>query len=526
MTKQNSHPENDPQSNQEKKVSRRKVLKGAMYTTAAAGAFGATVAQGQEDNNLLEAQTEESTPGYGYSDTLKQSIAEASTGNAGAKTTYHEPDRAMISNLEPYQVTVREWEEAKNMRFVMADTHLFHTYATVHPSDPMPLNLVGGFDPKLMMVDDIRPNKKISMYNVMRDRAAIQSYVIMNKRGEILSEDYWSNTEPTTQHHVMSAHKSFSSMLAFAAAEAGHFKMSDPIGKYVPEMGGTKFENISIQHFSDMTAGIWDLPKSRDNYHNWGMAGLTLGSWDSHMAVAVGYNGLVKNKDGEMVPPPDAYGQLNNFSEWLTMFVSEVEPDGEPGDFYAYRDVNTEMLGRVVVNTTGMPYAEAFDKFIWSKGGFNNDVSFFINQEKESAASGSMNVCARDFAIGSFLMVNDGKNWKGDQVIPKSYVDAVKEGDEIVREAWAKREYEANVYPQAFYKNQWRTVTDPETGRTFSTMIGVNGNYSAFDHETGNIIALQGAYREPTGFAYVQVYVRDIIQPIFDKLAADQVASK
>ncbi len=439
--------------------------------------------------------------------------------SAAGKTTYHDPDGELIKNLEPYSVTVGAWEEAKNMRFVMADAHLFHAHATVHPSDPMPLRLVGGFDPAQMMVDDILPNKSITMYNVMRDRASVQSYVIMNRRGEILSEDYWSNTAPTTQHHVMSAHKSFSSMLAFAVAEAGYFKMSDPVGKYVPELRETRFEGIPIQHFSDMTAGIWDLPRSRDDYHNWGMTGLTAGSWDSHMAVAVGYNGLVRNEDGNMVPPPDAYGQINDFGEWLQMFVREVEPDGEPGEFYAYRDVNTEMLGRVVVNTTGMPYAEAFERFIWSRGGFNYDVSFFINQEKESAASGSMNITARDFAIGSFLMVNDGRNWKGDQVIPKSYVDAVKNGDEVVKRAWTQREYEHQVYPQAFYKNQWRTMTDPDTGRTSSTMIGVNGNYSAFDHDTGNIIALQGAYREHTGFAYVQVYVRDIIQPILEELA-------
>ncbi len=445
----------------------------------------------------------------------------AATAMGAQAVTYHEPDPQMVKNLERYGVTVANWEEAKFMRFSMADAQLYHYHAIAHPDlvNAMPLKVVGGFDPKDMMVDDIRPNKKISMYNVMRDRAAIQSYVIMNKDGEILSEDYWSNTEETTNHHVMSAHKSFSSMLAFAVAEAGYFKMSDPIGKYTPELRGTGFENVSIQHFADMTAGVWDLPKSRENYHNWGMTGLTTGSWDSHMAVSVGYNGLVKDKDGNLVPPADAYGQLNNFSEWLTMFGKEVKPSAPAGTFYAYRDVNTEMLGLVVTRTTGMPYAEAFEKFIWEKGGFNYPVSFFVNQEHESAASGSMNITARDFAIGAYLMVNNGKNWKGEQVFPKHYVDAVKNGDEVVKKAWSDREYEALVYPQAFYKNQWRTVTDPGTGKTFSTMIGVNGNFSAFDHETGNIIALQGAYREPTGYAYVQTYVREVIQPIFDELA-------
>lgn len=455
---------------------------------------------------------------------LLLSVCAALATSAYAGVTYHEPNQEMLKNLSRYQVSPANWEEAKNMRFTMADAQLFHHHSVVTPDGKikMPLKNIGTFDPARMMVDDIRPGKKISMYNVMRDRAAIQSYVIMNKDGEILSEDYWSNTEETTNHHIMSAHKSFTSMLAFAVAEAGYFKMSDPIGKYVPVFKGTKFENVAIQHFSDMTAGVWDLPKSRENYHNWGMTGLTAGSWDSGMAVSVGYNGLVKQKDGSFLPPKDAYGQLNNFSEWLKVFAKVVKPSAAPGEFYAYRDVNTEMLGLVVVRTTKMPYSEAFDKFIWQKGGFNYPVSFFVNQEKESASAGSMNVTARDFAIGSYLMVNGGKNWKDEQVIPKSYIDAVKNGDSVVKRAWGQREYEAKIIPQAFYKNQWRTVTDPKTGKTLSTMIGVNGNFSAFDHETGNIIAVQGAYREPTGYAYIEVYVKEVIQPIFNELAKMQ----
>ncbi len=100
MTQQNSHPENDPQSNEEKKVSRRKVIKGAMYTAAAAGALSATVAQGQEDNNLLKAQTEgtdTTNKGYGYSDTIKQSIAEASSGRE--HFPYSQTNRNWITNV-------------------------------------------------------------------------------------------------------------------------------------------------------------------------------------------------------------------------------------------------------------------------------------------------------------------------------------------------------------------------------------------------------------------------------------------
>ena len=49
-------------------------------------------------------------------------------------------------------------------------------------------------------------------------------------------------------------------------------------------------------------------------------------------------------------------------------------------------------------------------------------------------------------------------------------------------------------------------------------MIGVNGQYSAFDHETGNIVAITGAYREPSGQTVVMLYVDQIMMTIFNEL--------
>ena len=433
-----------------------------------------------------------------------------------SKVTYHSPSEEMEKNLNRYGTGVTNWEQAEFLQFTMADAHLFHYYALVEHGEPMPLTVKGGLDVSKIMVDDVIPNKKISLYDVMRDRASVQSYVVMNKKGEILAEDYWNGTTPNTKHHIMSAHKSFSSMLAFIAQDEGMFKMSDPIGKFVPEFKGTKWENIAIQHFADMTSGISDLPASRKGYHNWGMPEGEM-SWDSSMATAVGYSGM-REVNGRLVPRADAQGDLENFSDYLKVFAAQVEPDYEPGYAFLYRDMNTEMLGVAITRASGMAYAEFMQKYLWSKGGFNTDMTLFVNQVHESAASGSMNCGIRDFAIGSYLMVNGGKNWKGDQILPEAYINEIIEGDDLVKTAWPRRSYEYELVADAFYKNQWRTIVNPRTGRRLSTMIGVNGQYSAFDHKTGNIVATQGAYRSPTGHAFAELYLFDIISKIFDEL--------
>ncbi len=432
--------------------------------------------------------------------------------------TYHDPDPQMEANLNFYGAGVANWEEQRFVQFTMADAHLYHHWAQVHndPENAMPIEVLNSFDTATVMLPDVIPSREISLYDVMRDRASIQNYVIMNRDGQIIAEDYWNGTDENTLNHIMSSGKSFTSMTLFIAEAEGMLSLDEPISKYVSELKGSEWAEIPIRYFSDMTSGALDTVPSREGYH-WNTLGVgASGSWDSAMAAVMGYNGLVE-KDGELIPRPDAYGEINSFSEYLTeVFVPRIKPEAKPGEVYDYRDINSELIGLAVVRASGMPMPEFMEKYLWKKGGFFSDMAMYVNQNKEAMSAGSANVTARDFAIGSLLMANGGKNFKGEQVLPAKYVEQVMEGDDEVRAAWSKKSYEAQIMPTAFYKNQWRTVE--YKGRKFSTMIGVNGQYSAFDHKTGNVVALTGAYREPSGLPMVMLYVDQIITTIFDEL--------
>ncbi len=432
--------------------------------------------------------------------------------------TYHDPDAQMETSLNFYGAGVENWEEQRLVHLTMADAHLYHHWAQLHhdPDNAMPLEVIGGFDPETIMLDDVIPGRTISLYDVMRDRANIQNYVVMNRDGQILGEDYWNGTDENTLNHLMSATKSFSSMATFIAEDDGLINLDDPVGKYISEVEGTEWADIPLHYFSDMTAGALSIPKNREGYH-WAALGAGAdGSWDSSMPSSLAYNGHVE-KDGELIPRPDAHGEINSFSEYLTkVYLPQIKPGAAPGEVYDYRDINTELLGLAVVRASGMPFPEYVESRLWQRGGFNSDAAMYVNVAKDAAASGALNMTARDFAIGSYLMVNGGKNFKGEQVLPQKYVDQVMNGDDEVRAAWPKKSYEALIMKNAFYKNQWRTVD--YKGRKFSTMIGVNGQYSAFDHKTGTIVAMTGAYREPSGLTMVMLYVDQIMMTIFNAL--------
>jgi len=441
-------------------------------------------------------------------------LSVVATATLFADVTYHEPDQQYEKNMHRYGTGIKNWERAEFMRFTMADSYLFHYYAkvTADKNNKMSLKVSNTLDITKMMFDDIVPNEKISLYNIMRDRASVQSYVVMNAAGEIVAEDYWSNTNQKTKHHLMSANKSFSSMVAYIVADKGFFKLSDKAGKWVEELRGTPWADITLQEYSDMTSGIGTLLSSANG---WGMPGGS--TWDSCMSTAGGYNGLIK-RDGKLLPPIDDKGDLRTLSDYVTKFAHNVKPTYKAGTTYEYRGLNTEILALAAERATGLNLSELMDKYLWSKGGFNSFMTMYVNQKHESLAAGSMNCTNRDFAIGSWIMGHGGKNWKGEQVIPEHFIEQIKNGDQKVKDAWAKVSYEHLLAPNAFYKNQWRTITDDRTGRTISVMVGVNGQLSAFDHKTGNVVALFGAYRTPTGQAMVNLYLFDIIFPILNKM--------
>lgn len=464
---------------------------------------------------------------------MKKSILAIATAAAlfatgtQAHVTYHEPDQQMEKNLNVYGTGIVDWEYSKFARYAMIDSHKIHYWAEIPaPAEKMPMKKAAKqLDVSKITVPDVVPGNTISMYNLMRDRAEISSYVIMNKKGEIIAEDYWNNSKVDTKHQLHSANKSFTSM-AWAAVEATGLVSADEIAEtYIKELKGTPWGKIKMRHYLDMTSGSNTMDMSREGWHNWEMPDGNV--TDSSMSTVAGYAGLVE-KDGKLVPPVQAENAkgITRLSEYLELYAKNHDPEWEAGEKYQYRCLNTEMVAMALVRTTGKPLAEVYDEYLWSKGGFNNYGALYVNQDKDSIGSGSFNTTTRDFAIGSFIMANGGKNWKGEQVVPESFVKEVEKGDPVVKKAWAQISYEGLAVPTgAWYKNQFRTLTDPETGVDFSMMLGTNGQVSAWDHKTGNVIAIFGDYRRHTGQALIHTYFFDVIKPLFKRLADEQATS-
>ena len=138
--------------------------------------------------------------------------------------------------------------------------------------------------------------------------------------------------------------------------------------------------------------------------------------------------------------------------------------------------------------------------------------------DKKGLAMGStgMNMATKDLARVGLLFLNEGRNAKGEQVLPADFVSDLWEGNDTVRSAWLKGK-ESALAP-GYYKDQFRVLE--VGGYRVLAMVGVNGQVCAMERGTNTVIALNGAYpmAETPRFAAMQFH--QFVPAILDAISS------
>ena len=105
--------------------------------------------------------------------------------------------------------------------------------------------------------------------------------------------------------------------------------------------------------------------------------------------------------------------------------------DFNKGD-WMYQNCDTQVLGEIFFRAVGQDIKSFADTYLFSKIGITSDsAQWWRDNTTEGQANGNylsyccLDMTARDFARIALLLVNDGV-WLGEQVIPLSYVQAIK----------------------------------------------------------------------------------------------------
>ncbi len=284
--------------------------------------------------------------------------------------------------------------------------------------------------------------------------------IVVLHKGRIVYERYFGALKPMGQHIAMSVTKSFFGTIGASLVADGTLDEKATVAKYVPELKDTAFGDATIRQLLDMTTGL----KYSENY-----ADPKAEIWDHVRA-------------GGIVPRPANYEGPKTFYE----FLQTVKKEGEHGQAFAYKTVNSDALGWVIRRATGKSVGENLQERIWSKLGAEQDAYFVVDSVGNEFAGGGMNAGLRDMARFGEMMRQDGK-FNGQQIVPAAVVADIRKGGD--KGNFAKAGYA--LLPGWSYRNMW-WVSHNAHG-AFAAR-GVNGQAIYIDPKAEMVIARFGSH--------------------------------
>lgn len=226
------------------------------------------------------------------------------------------------------------------------------------------------------------------------------SGMVVVRGGRIVFERY-PRMRPDDRHLLMSVTKAVTSALVGILELRGALDLGQPAEAVIGELAGTAWAGIAIRDVLGMATGIdcleIDVPGAYDDpAHPFYRFEATLG-WR---------------------PPPD--GPLPTPYE----FVAALPSRRPPGAVYEYTGVNTFVLSWLIERLTGLAFADALGREIWSAGGFEAPALLCGSVAGAPGSHGGLCTTLRDLARFGMLFTPSA----GSPVITAEHVRLIQAG--------------------------------------------------------------------------------------------------
>lgn len=248
--------------------------------------------------------------------------------------------------------------------------------------------------------------------------------ILILHRGRIVDERYFGALVPERQHIAFSVTKSFVATLVAMVVAEGRIDEQAPVPRYLPELERSGFGDATIRQLLDMTTGL-DYTEDYADPHS--------PVWEFSRA-------------GGFLPRPPNYQGPDSFYQFLET-IRKASPQGER---FAYKTVNTDVLGWILRRVTNGSLSELMRERFWSLLGVEQDGYFMVDSTGVEFAGGGFNCTLRDLARFGEMMRLDGR-WNGRQVVPSRVVADIRNGGN--REHFALAGY--HLLPGWSYRSMW-----------------------------------------------------------------------
>ena len=311
--------------------------------------------------------------------------------------------------------------------------------------------------------------------------------IVVLHRGRVVYERYRGVMSPWQPHMAMSVTKSLFGTLGAVLISEGLLDAHAPVTRYVPELAGTAYGDATVRHVLDMRVGV----KYSEDYT------------DEQAEI------WAHARAGGVLPRPAGYAGPSHFYE----FLCSLQKEGEHGQGFHYKTVNTDVLGWIIRRMTGQTGGAVLSERIWARLGAEQDAYLLIDSVGTEFAGGGFNPVLRDLARFGEMM-RCGGQFNGQQIVPKAVVDDIRTGGSP--EAFAQ----GGAYPTLqgwSYRNMWWVINN---GHGAYTARGIHGQTIYIDPTAEMVIARFGSHPLAASVNFDAVTL-----PAFDAMAHHLMAS-
>jgi CubicO group peptidase (beta-lactamase class C family) len=256
--------------------------------------------------------------------------------------------------------------------------------------------------------------------------------MVILHRGRLVYERYLGALAARRPHACFSITKSYAATLAATLISDGVLDEHKTVPHYLPEMTHSAYGDASLRNVLDMLIGVdYSELYTDPAAHVWAYC-----------------------RAGGLRPRPAGYRGPDGFHEYLLTLRKE----GEHGQAFAYKTVNTEVLCWVMQRVTGVPFAELLSQRVWSQLGCEEDGYVTIDPLGVAMGGGGLSATTRDLARFGELMRCEGARGSR-QVIPAAVAANVRRGADPAK--FAKAGY--TLLGGYSYRDMW-WVTHNEHG--------------------------------------------------------------
>jgi CubicO group peptidase (beta-lactamase class C family) len=167
--------------------------------------------------------------------------------------------------------------------------------------------------------------------------------ILMLHKGKVVYEAY-PGMSPVGFHWWASASKTITGLLAAMLVEEGKIDTQKTVTAYAHELAGTAWDNVRVIDLIHHTSGL-DIE-------------------ETNQSILDPQSMFVRFVASAMAPI-DRNVPIENWVEVLR----EAEPleNEKPGERFRYSSLNTQVLGMVIENVSGLRFADVVEKRIWGK---------------------------------------------------------------------------------------------------------------------------------------------------------------